>query len=125
MTWTMVTWTSLRRDRRSRPRVAPIVVLAVAALFADAAFVEGRGTQVSNRPRIFISTDLRLSSEEKDDAQSLIHALLYQDKMDIVGIAGTSSKWVHQDGLVGDIDKIIDVYAKDYSKLEAKHPAFK
>ncbi|MFD2227808.1 nucleoside hydrolase-like domain-containing protein, partial [Microvirga arabica] len=76
-------------------------------------------------PRVFISTDLRLSSEEKDDAQSLIHALLYQDKMNIVGIAGTASKWNHQDGLVGDIDKIIDVYAKDYAKLEAKHPAFK
>ena len=41
------------------------------------------------RPRVFISTDLRLASEEKDDAQSLIHALLYQDKMNIVGINGT------------------------------------
>jgi hypothetical protein len=77
------------------------------------------------RPRVFISTDLRLSSEEKDDAQSLIHALLYQDKMNIVGIAGTASKWGHQDGLVGDIDKIIDIYAKDYDKLEAKGSAFK
>jgi hypothetical protein len=77
------------------------------------------------RPRVFISTDLRLSSEEKDDAQSLIHALLYQDKINIVGIAGTASKWGHQDGLVGDIDKIIDVYVKDYDKLEAKSSAFK
>jgi hypothetical protein len=76
-------------------------------------------------PRVFISTDLRLSSEEQDDAQSLIHALLYQDEMNIVGIAGTASQQGHQDGLVGDIDKIIDVYAQDYATLEARSSAFK
>src|SRR5918994_5145412 len=76
-------------------------------------------------PRVFISTDLRLSSEEKDDAQSLIHALLYQDKMNIVGIAGTASRWGHQNGLVGDIDKIIDVYGKDLANLQAHASGFK
>ncbi len=76
-------------------------------------------------PRVFISTDLRLTSEEKDDAQSLIHALLYQDRMNIVGIAGTASRWGHQNGVVGDIDKILDVYAKDHAKLKARSPAFK
>jgi len=101
------------------------VVLAVAALFADEAYVEGRGTQVRSRPRIFISTDLRLSSEEKDDAQSLIHALLYQDKMNIVGIAGTASRWGHQNGRVEDIDTIIDVYGEDLAKLQARASGFK
>ncbi|WP_299360831.1 nucleoside hydrolase-like domain-containing protein [uncultured Paracoccus sp.] len=76
-------------------------------------------------PRVFISTDLRLTSEEKDDAQSLVHALLYQDKMNIVGIAGTASKHGHQNGRVGDIDRIIDVYARDHAKLEAHSSAFK
>jgi hypothetical protein len=76
-------------------------------------------------PRVFISTDLRLSSEEQDDAQSLIHALLYQDKMNIVGHCGTASKWGHQNGRVGDIDTIIDVYARDHATLEAHDPAFK
>jgi Protein of unknown function (DUF1593) len=78
-----------------------------------------------SRARVFISTDLRLSSEEKDDAQSLIHALLYQDKIDIVGIAGTASKWGHQNGRVSDIDKIIDVYGQDYAKLAPKSSGFK
>jgi hypothetical protein len=55
-------------------------------------------------PRVFISTDLKLTSEEKDDAQSLIHALMYQNKMNIVGIAGTASRWDHQNGRVTDID---------------------
>jgi hypothetical protein len=80
---------------------------------------------MSNKPRVFISTDLRLSSEEKDDAQSLIHALMYQDKMDIVGIAGTASRWGHQNGLVGDIDKIIDIYGQDVAKLQAHASGFK
>jgi hypothetical protein len=73
-------------------------------------------------PRVFISTDLRLSAEEKDDAQSLIHALLYQDKMNIVGIAGTASKWNAQDGLVGDIDTVIDVYGRDLANIRAANP---
>ena len=77
------------------------------------------------KPRVFISTDLKLTSEEKDDAQSLIHALLYQDKINIVGIAGTASKWGHQNGRVADIDAIIDVYGKDVAKLQAKADGFK
>jgi hypothetical protein len=60
------------------------------------------------RPRVFISTDLRLTSEEKDDAQSLIRALMYQDKMNIVGISGTVSKNRNQDGRVADINKVAD-----------------
>ncbi|RHZ99076.1 DUF1593 domain-containing protein [Cereibacter sphaeroides] len=76
-------------------------------------------------PRVFISTDLRLAAEEKDDSQSLIHALLYQDKMNIVGIAATPSKWNAQDGLVGDIDRIIDVYGLDHAKLAARSGDFK
>jgi hypothetical protein len=73
-------------------------------------------------PRVFISTDLRLSANEKDDAQSLIHALLYQDEMNIVGIAGTASKWSAQDGLVGDIDTVIDVYGQDLANIRAANP---
>ena len=77
------------------------------------------------KPRVFISTDLKLTSEEKDDAQSLIHALLYQDKINIVGIAGTASKWGHQNGRVSDIDAVIDVYGKDLAKLQAHASGFK
>lgn len=76
-------------------------------------------------PRVFISTDLLLSSEEKDDAQSLIHALLYQDRMNIVGIAASPSKWGIQNGRVGDIDTIIDAYGRDHAKLAARSADFK
>ncbi|MGF7213488.1 hypothetical protein GGE65_008132 [Skermanella aerolata] len=76
-------------------------------------------------PRVFISTDLKLTSEEKDDAQSLIHALMYQDKMNIVGISGTASRWGHQNGREVDIDTVIDVYGKDLEKLREHSSAFK
>ena len=76
-------------------------------------------------PRVFISTDLRLEAQEKDDVQSLVHALMYQDKMNIVGIAGTASKFNTQDGLVRDIDAVIDVYGKDLAELREHGSGFK
>lgn len=76
-------------------------------------------------PRVFISTDLRLEAQEKDDVQSLVHALMYQDKMNIVGIAGTASKFNTQDGLVRDIDSVIDVYGRDLAKLREHGTGFK
>lgn len=45
--------------------------------------------------------------------------------MNIVGIAATPSKWNAQDGLVGDIDRIIDTYGLDYAKLAARSGDFK
>ncbi|WP_435169068.1 nucleoside hydrolase-like domain-containing protein [Falsirhodobacter sp. 1013] len=83
------------------------------------------GEDASSPPRVFISTDLRLNSAELDDAQSLIHALMYQDKMDIVGISATASKWGIQDGLVKDVKTILDVYEKDQAKLQAHSDDFK
>lgn len=76
-------------------------------------------------PRVFISTDLKMDSPEKDDAQSLIHALMYQDKMDIVGISATASKWGIQDGRVSDVRRILDAYEKDQPSLQARSGDFK
>lgn len=83
------------------------------------------------KPRLFISTDMQMMSGvnhvagDKDDVQSLVHALMYQDKVNIVGIASTTSK--HQPGANDDsfILKVIDAYAKDASKLEKVDSAFK
>lgn len=82
-------------------------------------------------PRLFISTDMQMMSGvnniagDKDDVQSLVHALLYQDKIDIVGIASSTSK--HQPGANDEkfIHLVLDQYAKDQPKLEAFSPAFK
>lgn len=82
-------------------------------------------------PRIFITTDMQMISGvnlidgDKDDVQSMVHALLYQDKYDIVGIASSTSYW--QPGKNDDdlIHHVIDVYGKDQSSLAAHGSGFK
>ena len=75
-------------------------------------------------PRVFISTNLKIASVEKDDAQSLIPALLCQDKMDMVGISVTASKRGIQDGRVGDVKRII-AHESDQSKHRARSDKLK
>jgi Ca2+-binding RTX toxin-like protein len=62
---------------------------------------------------------------DKDDVQSLVHALMYQDKLDIVGIASSTSK--HQPGAnnASFIHHVIDKYAKDQSALASHASGFK
>lgn len=82
-------------------------------------------------PRVFITTDLQMISGvnlidgDKDDVQSLIHSLLYQDKYDIVGIASSTS--AHQPGKNNAdlIHHVLDTYAKDQDALAAHGAGFK
>lgn len=62
---------------------------------------------------------------DKDDVQSLVHALMYQDKINIVGIASSTSH--HQPGANDDrfIHRVIDEYGKDRSELAAQAEGFK
>jgi hypothetical protein len=54
---------------------------------------------------------------DKDDVQSMVHALLYQDKLNIVGLASSTSR--HQPGAndAKFIHHVIDEYAQDHAKL--------
>ncbi len=61
-------------------------------------------------PRVFISTDI--GGGDKDDDQSLVHALLYADVLRIEGISSTDDL-----GRKSDILQVINAYAKDYSTL--------
>ena len=82
-------------------------------------------------PRIFITTDMQMISGvnlidgDKDDVQSMVHALLYQDKYEVVGIASSTSYW--QPGKNDDdfIHHVIDVYGKDHSSLSVHGGGFK
>jgi Ca2+-binding RTX toxin-like protein len=69
---------------------------------------------VSDQPKVIISTDI--GGNDKDDAQSLIHALLYADKMDYRGFIGTTSDARNIDSIT-PMNRIIDAYAKDLSNL--------
>lgn len=84
-----------------------------------------------SKVRLFISTDMQMISGvnhvngDKDDVQSLIHALMYQDKVDIVGIASSTSK--HQPGANDEkfIRHVIDQYGKDQKTLGSYSDGFK
>ncbi|MBO1909674.1 DUF1593 domain-containing protein [Microvirga sp. 3-52] len=81
---------------------------------------------MTSRPKVFISTDMQMitgvnnRNGDKDDVQSLVHALMYQDKIDIRGIMSSTSRW--QPGANDEkfIHHVIDEYAADRSTLEAK-----
>jgi len=66
------------------------------------------------QPRVLISTDI--GGNDKDDAQSMIHALLYADEVDYRGFVATSSDASGVDGIT-PMNKIIDVYAQDLPNL--------
>src|SRR5690348_14629613 len=65
------------------------------------------------KPRVIISTDI--GGSDPDDDQSMVHALLYADKIDIKALISTPTKYA---GRVKDIHEVIDKYAQDYSKLK-------
>jgi hypothetical protein len=67
------------------------------------------------KPRVFISTDI--GGGDHDDDQSLVHALLYADQMNIVGLAQTVAANT-PGGSKNDILQVIDQYAKDYDNLK-------
>jgi hypothetical protein len=77
------------------------------------------------RPRVFISTDMQmitgvnLIDGDKDDVQSMVHALMYQDKINIVGIASSTSRWQPGKNDEKFIHHVIDEYAVDHAKLAA------
>ncbi|WP_119681135.1 nucleoside hydrolase-like domain-containing protein [Indioceanicola profundi] len=65
-------------------------------------------------PRVFISSDI--GGSDKDDDQSLVHALLYADDLRIEGLVSSPAP---HGGRAKDIHEVIDAYAKDYANLKS------
>jgi len=65
------------------------------------------------KPRVIISSDI--GGSDPDDMESMAHALISADKLDIQGIISTPTK---NDGRASDIYKALDAYAKDYNNLK-------
>ena len=82
-------------------------------------------------PRLFISTDMQMITGinnidgDKDDVQSLVHALMYQDKFDIVGIASSVSRWQPGKNDASFIHHVIDKYAANQDELARHGSGFK
>ncbi|WP_119680995.1 nucleoside hydrolase-like domain-containing protein [Indioceanicola profundi] len=66
------------------------------------------------KPRVFISSDI--GGSDKDDDQSLVHALLYADDLRIEGLVSSPAP---HGGRAKDIHEVIDAYAKDYANLKS------
>jgi Protein of unknown function (DUF1593) len=76
------------------------------------------------KTRVCISHDGWLGSTDKHHVQSLILALMFQDRIDIQRIAATSSRWGDTQR-TSNTHKILDAYAKDWAKLDAETDGFK
>ncbi|MGO3807108.1 MAG: nucleoside hydrolase-like domain-containing protein, partial [Sphingobacterium sp.] len=68
----------------------------------------------SQRPRVIVSTDI--GGTDPDDNQSLIHLMMYSDKVEIEGILSSP----YGNGRKQEILRMIDIYEKDYPQLK-KH----
>ncbi|MGK7868346.1 nucleoside hydrolase-like domain-containing protein [Falsiroseomonas sp. E2-1-a20] len=64
-----------------------------------------------SNPRVFVTTDI--GGFDKDDDQSMVHLLIYADKLDIVGLGSAAPG----PGRAADIHQVIDVYARDFANL--------
>ena len=66
-----------------------------------------------SKPKVLISTDI--GGGDKDDAQSLIHALLYADAVDYKGFVATMTN--DSGDSFGTMRKVFDAYDRDLSNL--------
>ena len=64
-----------------------------------------------SKPRVFVTSDI--GGSDNDDDQSMVHLLLYADKLDIRGLGSSAPG----SGRASDIHQVIDAYAKDFGTL--------
>src|SRR5262245_25818952 len=90
-----------------RNLVFSLVLAATAAI--------GSAATDSTRPRVIVSTDI--GGTDYDDFQSLVHLLVYSDRIDLEGII--ASPYGAARDRKQNILKIIDLYGKDYLNLRS------
>mgnify|MGYP000030199906 FL=1 len=71
---------------------------------------------VSEKYRILVSTDI--GGTDPDDNQSMAHLLMYSDRFDIEGLISSPS---FGKGSKEEILRMIDLYEKDFKKLQANN----
>jgi len=76
--------------------------------------IEVHAQSISNKTRVIICTDM---SNEPDDQQSLVRALLYSNELDIEGILATTSCFKRSSPDIQAIRRVIDAYDKVHPNL--------
>lgn len=69
------------------------------------------------KPRVLISTDI--GGTDPDDNQSMAHLLMYSDMFNLEGLVSSPS---YGEGSKEEILRMIDLYEKDFSKLQQHQP---
>lgn len=95
-------------------------LLAALAFGLPLAGVRAAGSRANTRARVIVSTDI--GGTDFDDFQSLVHLLLYADRVDLEGLI--ASPWGADPGRKRHLLTIIDVYARDYPNLAAWSPDY-
>ncbi len=76
------------------------------------------GALDGRRSRVLVSSDI--GGDDPDDFQSLVHLLVYADRLDIEGLVSSPPGA----GRKADILKVLDAYAADYPRLKTHASAF-
>jgi hypothetical protein len=93
-------------------RVCSLSVALVLAASSPAAAQPATGLD-DDRPRVIVSTDL--GGTDYDDFQSLVHLLVYADRLDIEGLISSPYGGGRKERILG----VLDVYERDWPNLHS------
>ena len=94
-------------------RFFPLITAAICLSMA----IQSCREQAPAKLRVLVSTDI--GGTDPDDNQSFAHLLMYSDLFDLEGIVSSPA---NGGGNVGEMHRMIDLYAKDYPTLREHAP---
>jgi hypothetical protein len=89
-------------------------------LFAIAVLLLSCQKKTSDRPRVFVFTDINIDKGDPDDRQSLIHLLWYANELDIKGIVPDRRDAMGLEAC----EMVVDAYGKDYENYSFKKKGY-
>jgi hypothetical protein len=96
------------------------LVCSCLVLLAAAVSGVAQAASAQGRPRVIVSTDI--GGTDYDDFQSLVHLLVYSDRIDLEGLI--ASPWGEARDRKRYLLELIDVYAKDFPDLRTYSNAY-
>ncbi|MBM9439700.1 DUF1593 domain-containing protein [Actinacidiphila bryophytorum] len=109
-------------SRAARSTTGALVGVGVGAATATQALAAVQparhGGDGALRPRVLVSTDI--GGTDFDDFQSMVHLLLYADRLEIAGLVSSP----FGAGRVEDILRVVDAYERDYGNLRTYSPHY-
>lgn len=102
-----------------KPGIFKTAFICLLILLSSAAWIQcSAPAEIEVKPRVLISTDI--GGTDPDDFQSVIHLLMYADRLQIEGLVASP----FGDGRKKDLFDMIDLYEKDYDQLRQQSADF-